>query len=276
MQNRLFRRIALERLSSPEQLDQLMPVTSLRAWLALLGFFILLGAVIIWSFVGIIPTTTDGEGILIRGGIDKVVAGTEGRLIDVYVEVGDVIESGQVIARILNEDDEQSQPVFSPINGRILEIRASSGDFVTGDSTLLITESVGADVPDLEAIFYLPATEGKKVRLGDLVQISPSFINPEEFGVMLGWVTAVGEFPESQQSMLRVLGNEELVNQFSRNGAPIAIRVELIPARTPTGYKWTSSQGPDVEIRSGTLATAIIILDEQRPVDMIFPGLFDG
>ena len=35
MQNKLFRKVALERLSSPEQLDQMMTVTSLRGWIAL-------------------------------------------------------------------------------------------------------------------------------------------------------------------------------------------------------------------------------------------------
>src|SRR6185436_5494733 len=35
MQQPIFRRVALERLSSPEQLDQLIPATTLRRWLAL-------------------------------------------------------------------------------------------------------------------------------------------------------------------------------------------------------------------------------------------------
>ena len=38
----IFRKVALERLSSPEQLDQLMQVTSPKGWLALAGLGALL------------------------------------------------------------------------------------------------------------------------------------------------------------------------------------------------------------------------------------------
>ena len=137
----------------------------------------------------------------------------------------------------------------------------------------MIVESTGNDIIELEAVIYLSATEGKKIQPGMRVQISPTIIRPEEYGVMLGWVTSVGEFPESQQSMSRVLENDELVQRFSQNGAPIEVRVDLIPdARTVSGYKWSSSVGPDIEIRSGTLATATIIVEERVPIRMIFPG----
>ena len=33
----MFRKVALDRLSSPEELDQLLRVTTSRSWLALLG-----------------------------------------------------------------------------------------------------------------------------------------------------------------------------------------------------------------------------------------------
>ena len=38
----IFRKVSLERLSSPEELDQLMRVSSLHAWLALGGMLLLL------------------------------------------------------------------------------------------------------------------------------------------------------------------------------------------------------------------------------------------
>ncbi len=63
----LFRQEALERLSSPERLDELMKVVSLKTWLPLATIGVLLGLGLIWSVVGRIPVTTSGRGVLVQG-----------------------------------------------------------------------------------------------------------------------------------------------------------------------------------------------------------------
>ena len=64
--NRLFRKVALERLSSPEQLDQLMRITSPVGWVALLALGVLLACGVLWGIWGSIPTKVKGSGILMR------------------------------------------------------------------------------------------------------------------------------------------------------------------------------------------------------------------
>lgn len=61
----IFRKEALERLSSPEQLDQLMQIVTPRSWLPLAALGGLLGVGLIWSFVGKIPVTTTGRGAIV-------------------------------------------------------------------------------------------------------------------------------------------------------------------------------------------------------------------
>lgn len=61
----IFRKEALERLSSPEQLDQLMQIVTPRSWLPLAALSGLLACGLGWSFVGRIPVTTDGKGALV-------------------------------------------------------------------------------------------------------------------------------------------------------------------------------------------------------------------
>lgn len=62
----LFRQESLERLSSPERLDELMTIVNLKAWLPLATIGGLLGAGLIWSIVGRIPVTTSGRGLLVK------------------------------------------------------------------------------------------------------------------------------------------------------------------------------------------------------------------
>jgi len=47
-----FRKEALKKLSSPDDLDRLMPVTDSRGWIALFASGVFLFAVLIWGFYG--------------------------------------------------------------------------------------------------------------------------------------------------------------------------------------------------------------------------------
>ncbi|HEY4591221.1 MAG TPA: NHLP bacteriocin system secretion protein [Thermoanaerobaculia bacterium] len=97
----VFRKVSLERLSSPEQLDQMVQVTDPRGWIALAGLGALLLAAVAWGVWGSIPTEAQGDGILLRqGGISDLVANAAGQVQEMLVGVGDVIEKGQPVARI--------------------------------------------------------------------------------------------------------------------------------------------------------------------------------
>jgi hypothetical protein len=64
----LYRKSALERLSSPEQLDKAITVSAPSSWLALLGITALVVTVIIWSVFGKLPTTITATGIVTTDG----------------------------------------------------------------------------------------------------------------------------------------------------------------------------------------------------------------
>ncbi len=97
----LFRKSALEQLESPEQLDVALRVTDRKGWLALGACFIVLGAVLAWSWLGRLPTRIVGTGILVtRGGLATVSARTAGQVLDVHVQVGARVERGQSLVRL--------------------------------------------------------------------------------------------------------------------------------------------------------------------------------
>ena len=95
-----FRKSALEKLSTPEKLDQLIKVTSPKAWIVLLTIAIILGTAVAWSFFGNIKTKLNVVGVLLGGEIYEVVATANGQIIDFNVDIGDVIEEGEIVATI--------------------------------------------------------------------------------------------------------------------------------------------------------------------------------
>jgi HlyD family secretion protein len=406
----IFRKVSLERLSSPEQLDQLVQVTDPRGWLSLTGLGALLLAALVWGIWGTIPTQANGEGILLRqGGVSDLVSAANGQVSEVLVNVGDVISKGQPVARILQDSlirqirdnkakqaalqseyatlqrsageqkrlrtrdlaqqranlehsietlgkdvallqervtvqkgllddglvtkqaflatqqdlnakrnqlaqqrldlngldlkrleadqqlDQQLEArqaalrdldlqirelgaqlgenvnVLSPFSGRVLEILASRGNVVTPGTPVLNVEVLSTD---LMAVLFVPASAGKKVQPGMVVQVSPSTVKREEFGSMLGRVTWVAEFPSTVRGMTRLLGNEALVQKLMQAGPPIQVNVllERDPA-TPSGFRWSSSRGPSLKISSGTLAAGDIVVRREAPINLVIPKI---
>src|SRR4051812_36008729 len=98
---RIFRKVALERLSSPEQLDQLVPLTSPIGWTAVLAIAAILAAAVGWSIFGMLPTSVKGAGILVsRGGhVFDAMAPFSGTLISV-AEIGTVVKKGDHLASL--------------------------------------------------------------------------------------------------------------------------------------------------------------------------------
>ena len=97
----IFRQAALDRLSSPEQLDRLMQVTLPSGWFALAGVWMAVGVTILWSIFGSIPTTVSGSGIIMSsGGIREVEVLGSGVVEQLAVAEGDLVDVGDLIARI--------------------------------------------------------------------------------------------------------------------------------------------------------------------------------
>jgi HlyD family secretion protein len=103
--DKIFRQIAIERLSSPEQLDHLITLASPVGWMAVLAIAVLLSAIVVWSFVGQIPTRVGGAGILVsRGGeVFDAMAPASGTLTTVAA-IGSNVKKGDVVATL---DDAQ-------------------------------------------------------------------------------------------------------------------------------------------------------------------------
>jgi HlyD family secretion protein len=163
----------------------------------------------------------------------------------------------------------QNTQVISPIEGRVVEVKISTGSVLAVGTAVVEIESEGNK---LEAVIYIPPDQGKRIKPGMQVQLEPSTVKREEFGMMIGTVETVSDFPMTPQGMAAVLHNETLVTRFSHDGAPYAAKVVLEQdASTTTGYRWAVGNGPNLRLTSGTLTRAEITTRHQRPLDLIIP-----
>ena len=98
MTREIFRKAALEKLSTPEKLDQLIRITSLKSWMILLTIGLVIGTTMGWSIIGRIKTKLNATGVLLGGKVYNVVSNTRGQLIHLEVSLGDTVSRGDVIA----------------------------------------------------------------------------------------------------------------------------------------------------------------------------------
>ena len=104
-QSSVFRKVSLDRLSSPEQLDKKLTVISPIGWVALTSAGILILAALAWGFWGSVSNKVNGAGVLMySGGIVNLISHTNGLVTDVGVFPGDYVERGQVVARVSQDE----------------------------------------------------------------------------------------------------------------------------------------------------------------------------
>lgn len=266
--------------TSPEQLDRLVTVTSPAGWLALAATIGILACTVLWGFLGSIPVSVEGPGMLLRiGGLKSVHSMAAGRVEQLLVAEHDTVEEGQVIARLqpLNQYPATATvEITSPHAGRVVQVSTRPGAVVQPGDLLVNLGPLGAS---LEAVLYLPLNKGKKVRPGQPVQVTVSTVDRQEYGYADATVTSVATFAATPAQMKEVLGNDDLVRLFMGGSdpyqvAPIEIRAHLHRDLTrPSGYHWSSEKGPPFALSAGTVCTAEIVTGTERPVDMVVPYL---
>lgn len=172
---------------------------------------------------------------------------------------------------VLERQLEQITVVRSLINGRVIEIKADLGQAVHAGTPIIALEEPWRQ---LEVVLFTKAFEGKKIRPGMIVEVTPSTVKREEYGYILGKVQSVSDFPASEEGMLYLLPNKNLVKELAKEGAGFEVHAQLeTDPDTPSGYRWSSGQGPPITLHSGTLCNCEVRIREQRPITLVLPVL---
>ncbi len=169
---------------------------------------------------------------------------------------------------------ERESNVTSPFEGRIISLTSSIGQPINaGDDLVQIAKAGYSD--GLRHIAFIPVTKGKKVKVGMQALVTPSNVSRSAFGGIRGQIKYVSPFPVSASRILSVVGNESIVQKFA-TGPVLELEINLKKDnKTSTGYKWTSGNGPNIDISPGLLSTTYIVTQAKRPISYALPMVRD-
>lgn len=192
----------------------------------------------------------------------------------------EIQEVNREIAR-LEQQIAINSKIVSPEAGCVLELTTTAGQVVQPGMRLgkiqLTSSTSQSQGEPMTGIIYFPIKDGKQVKLGMLITITPDTVQRERFGGIVARVTNVSTLPITREGATSVIGNAELVQTVvGQGGAVIEINTSLEKdSNTTSGYKWSSSRGPDSEITPGTTATARVTIEERAPITFVLPFLRD-
>jgi HlyD family secretion protein len=164
--------------------------------------------------------------------------------------------------------------ISAAVSGSILDMEVVYNDFVNVGDTVctIIRESKAGENSGF--VMYVPIAEGKRILEGMEVDISPSTVNREVYGYIVGRVKSVSDYAASRQSIIAKLHNEQLVRQFLNGGAVIEVEVEMLRNDdTVSGYRWSTRNGPPVGVEPGTLCYADVRVAYHKPIEKVLPFL---
>ena len=182
----VFRARALEQMDVARQLDNMLPITSRRFWIALCGVALAIVAALVYA-AGVVQTTsvTSTGRAVAKSGIAQAASPIGGVLTRAEVAQGDRVEAGTVVATGTRVDGGELR-VLAPVKGSIWQLLATPGQVVQPGEIVATVLPPGSDTSVL-----LPLTEAQAsaVQPGMAVELFGSF------GGATGTVVSVSSAP---------------------------------------------------------------------------------
>ena len=175
--------------------------------------------------------------------------------------------------RRLEQELEVKGRILADHSGRILEVTAAVGQIVREGQRLGAIEAANVE-GELQVVAYYGVADGKKILSGMSTQVSPTTVQRERFGSMIGRITSVSSFPVTTDAVTNTVGNAEVARRLTSEGNKIEVVALLEPdPSSPTGFRWTSGDGPQTKVSAGTTVSVRTTVESRRPISYLIPLL---
>jgi len=179
--------------------------------------------------------------------------------------------------RMLEQTMQRTATIKAPRAGCVIDRQVKLGDVVQPGSTLFELESAG-QAQALQSLAFFAPGDGKRLKPGQRVQITPASTTAQRHGGIEGQILAVRPLPVNEEAVISRLGNAAWIKAIKPNndGPLIEVLTSLRPNRaTPSGYDWGGGRGPNLKLSAGTPTRVRVLVEERRPISYVIPLLRD-
>jgi NHLM bacteriocin system secretion protein len=170
--------------------------------------------------------------------------------------------------------------VVAPLSGCVVESLLTAGS-VVNPGTVLFTMERNDRRGELVSFAYFPSQDGKRLKPGQRVRITPTTTNAQRHGGIQGEILSIRALPVTREGLRQRFGVESLVDAVfptaAQSSEPL-IEVVTSLQRDPnsrSGYDWGGGSGPDLKLTPGTTTAVSVLVEGRQPISYVIPLLRD-
>lgn len=185
----------------------------------------------------------------------------------------EIAEVDRTIAQLHNQISERSL-IRSPQDGCILNMNVVLGQVINPGTRLGTLQAQGSGTVALLGVMYFEVRDGNQVKPGMQVQLTPDTVKRERYGGIVGMVKSVSPYPVTSARAASTIGNPTLADTLTGDAAKVEVVVEMtLEPNNVSGYRWSSSRGPNSQLTPGTTSSVRVTVEERAPITFLLPFL---
>ncbi len=292
----LFRKEAIDNFSSNMENFKSVRAIEIKTLLFILLLLICTSIFAIWLFLGTVLETIRVDGIIWpvenKG---TIYAEFEGSLSKLVVSEGNLLEAGDIVAIIPQEDilekiasekaegvsDLELQMLYDEYDKKSI-IRSNMGGLVTyiidensyvfPGSKLAVVAPYGDDRNNRTLAAFVPLRKSGLISLGMEVQVSPDFAPRDEYGYIKAYVSEISPYPVKGQH-IKDSNSTLFLSSLDEDESYIQVQIMLLPDSTnASNLSWSRADSGNVDLAMGTICRVDIIIKKDRPFKWLFLG----
>lgn len=265
---------SLENIQSPGDITDHLHVTAVPTYLLAGAIIILLGAFIVWGFLGNVSDKAHYSGVVFPAeGTTDITLPNKGMVRSMLVHNGDIIEQGQTVAMV--SIGESHSFLTSTVSGLVISTKTDNEPFEAFDPIVSVVDADPSNVQSqrTQLIAYASNEAQRDLRIGMEAQVWPADEKRDEIGYVRGRITQVVRYPAASEEVRQTLRSGVLASRLLEQGDVVyEVRIDLLRLpENPSLYDWSFGEPLDVRMDIGTYCE---VLTETRRRSM-FQYLFE-
>ncbi|MFN9646212.1 MAG: HlyD family efflux transporter periplasmic adaptor subunit [Cyanobacteriota bacterium] len=178
------------------------------------------------------------------------------------------------------EEWQRNSVVVAPVTGCLVEQLVQPGAVVSQGAALFSLDR--RDRPrELVSLAYFPTSDGKRLKLGQVVRVTPTTTRAQRHGGIQGRILRLSPLPVSREGLRQRLGLDSLVATVQPPGPdgnqPLIEAVTSLQRdpRTRSGFDWGGGPGPNLSLTPGTGTEVSVLVEYRQPISYVIPLLRD-